>query len=231
MQLATGLFQTSLGKKFIMAATGGVLFLFVIAHMMGNLQIFLGPEHINAYGHFLQSQVEILWPARIGLLLAVGLHIWSAIQVSADNQAARPVTYAGDPTPLAASYASRTMLMSGLIIATFIVYHLLHFTAQIPALNFTGQDFKTLHDAQARHDVYRMMVLGYQQPLVSGFYILGMALLCLHLSHGVKAMFQSLGLKNKTFGALIDRFAVGSAWIIFIGNCSIPLAVLTGVIK
>ena len=228
MQLVTGLFQSSLGKKIIMAITGGLLFLFVIAHMLGNLQIFLGPEEINAYGHFLQSKLEILWPARIGLLLAVGLHIWSAIQVSAENQAARPVNYANDPTPVAASYASRTMLMSGLIIATFIVYHLLHFTVQIPALNFTGQDFKMLHDNKARHDVFRMMVAGYQQPLVSGFYILGMALLCLHLSHGVSAMFQSLGLKNKTYGALIDRFALGTAWIVFIGNCSIPIAVLCG---
>src|SRR5437667_8722564 len=116
MNLAN-IFTSSLGRKYIMAVTGFVLFLFVVGHLVGNLQIFLGPEAINRYGHFLQSNVEFLWPVRIGLLVLVGLHIWSAIQLSVENKAARPVGYAGDPAAPAASFASRTMLMSGLIIA------------------------------------------------------------------------------------------------------------------
>ena len=104
-----------------MALSGFGLFIFVIGHMLGNLQIFLGPEPLNRSAHFLQSTPELLWAARIGLLGLVGLHLWSAITLSLENKAARPVGYAGNPVPVAASYASRTMLMSGLIVAAFIV--------------------------------------------------------------------------------------------------------------
>lgn len=231
MNLITGLFQSSLGKKFLMAVTGAVLFLFVLFHMVGNLQVFLGPEHINAYANFLQSNAEILWPARIFLLLSVALHVWAAVTLSVENSAARPIGYANNPTPLAASYASRTMLVSGLVVFCFLLYHLLHFTVQVPALNLTGQDFKTLHDANGRHDVYRMLVIGYSNPWVSAFYIAGMGLLCLHLSHGVSAMFQSLGLKSEAYERVLDRCGQGVAWVIFIGNCSMPVAVLLGLIE
>jgi succinate dehydrogenase / fumarate reductase cytochrome b subunit len=229
MNIILKFFQSSLGKKFLMAVTGLMLFGFVLMHMLGNLQIFLGPEALNRYAHFLQSTPELLWPARIGLLVVTGVHIWSAIRLSAENKAARPVGYHGHPRPVAASYASRTMLMSGLIIAAFLIYHLLHFTVKVPAVNLTGQDFRSLLDPQTKHaDVFRMMVIGYSSVWVSGFYILGMALLCLHLSHGVSAMFQSLGLKNGRFGPAIDRFARVSALVIFVGNCSIPVAILLG---
>src|SRR5204863_5907272 len=135
---------------------------------------------------------ELLWPARLSLILLTVLHIVAATQLSAENKRARPLPY-NHYEVVAASYASRTMLMSGLIIAAFVIYHLLHFTIQIPGINFTGQDFRTLEDAKARHDIYGMMVIGFKQPLVSGFYLLGMTLLCLHLSHGVSSMFQSMG--------------------------------------
>ena len=233
MNLLSRIWRSSLGKKYVMAVTGGALFLFVIGHMLGNLQIFLGAEAINRYGHVLQSTPEILWPARIGLLACVILHIVSAVKLSAENKAARPVAYATSTAPVAASYASRTMLMSGLIIAAFIIYHLLHFTAQVKAINFagpdfTGQDFGTLHDAQGRHDIFKMMVLGFKNPFVSGFYILAMALLCLHLSHGVSAMFQSLGLKCACCPCLPKCLAKGAALVIFLGNSSIPMAILLG---
>lgn len=242
MYIVANLFNSSLGKKFIMAATGFALFLFVIGHLLGNLQIFLGAKALNAYGHFLQSKPGLIWTARIGLLVLVTLHIWSAVKLSAENKAARPMGYAGNPTPPVASYASRTMLMSGLIITAFIIYHLLHFTVKVPAVNLIDdpeyRDFKTLIDprpdlvpAIQGQDVYRMMVAGFQIRLVSGFYILAMALLCLHLSHGLAAMFQSLGLKNKSCGRLIDNLAHVAAWIIFLGYISIPVAVLAGIVK
>jgi succinate dehydrogenase / fumarate reductase cytochrome b subunit len=227
MKITANIFGSSVGKKYVMAVTGGLLFLFVVAHMVGNLQIFLGPEAINRYGHFLQSNVEIIWPVRIGLLVLVLLHVWSAASLTRENRAARPVQYA-DWKPNSASYASRTMLMSGLIIAAFIIYHLLHYTAQVKAINLTGQDFHTLHDEQGRHDVFRMMVTGFNNPFVAGFYILAIGLLCLHLSHGVSAMFQSLGLKNHAYEPCISKAAKIIAVVIFLGYVSIPIAVLCG---
>jgi len=224
MNIVTRFFNSSIGKKYIMALTGFAMVGFVIAHLLGNLQIFLGAESINRYGHFLQSNMEIIWPARIGLLAMILLHIWSAIKLSVENRAARPVEYAQwDPT--AASYASRTMLMSGLIIFCFIVYHLLHFTVQIPGINFTDTDFRLLHDAKDRHDVFAMMVLGFRQPLVSIFYMVGMALLSLHLSHGTSAMFQSLGWKKRSYAGMLDGAAKAIAIFIFIGYSSIPIAI------
>jgi succinate dehydrogenase / fumarate reductase cytochrome b subunit len=227
MKVITNIFKSSLGKKYIMAISGLVMFLFVVGHLVGNLQFFLGAESINRYGHFLQTNVELIWPARIFLLAMIGLHIWSAIKLSIENKAARPVPYA-DWNPTTASYASRTMLMSGIIIFVFIVYHLLHYTAQVQYLNFTGQSFVSFEDPQKRHDIFKMMVVGFKNPLVSGFYIIGIGLLCLHLSHGVSSMFQSLGWKNKVYGPCLDRAARIIAWLIFLGYVSIPISVLLG---
>src|ERR1700758_810092 len=106
MKIVTNIFSSSLGKKYIMAVSGFVMVLFVIAHLAGNLQVFLGPEAINRYGHFLQSNAELLWPARIVLLCMVGLHIWAAAKLSAENNAARPIRYA-QYQPFGSSYASR----------------------------------------------------------------------------------------------------------------------------
>jgi succinate dehydrogenase cytochrome b subunit len=227
MKVITNIFGSSLGRKYIMAVSGGALFLFVIAHLVGNLQIFLGAEAINRYGHFLQSTPELVWPARIGLLLLVGAHIWSAIRLTQENRAARPVGYA-EFKPMGSSYASRTMMMSGLIVFAFIVYHLLHFTAQVRYLNFTGQTFVDFVDPQRRHDIFKMMVVGFSNPWVSGFYLLAMALLCLHLSHGVSSMFQSLGLKNRAYGPFLDKAGRVIAGLIFLGYSSIPVAILLG---
>jgi succinate dehydrogenase / fumarate reductase, cytochrome b subunit len=223
-------FRSSLGKKYVMAVTGFALLVFVLGHMVGNLQVFLGPDQINAYGNFLQTTPELLWSARVGLLVMVGLHLYAAITLWAENRAARPVPY-GEYHPVAASLASRTMIMSGLIIAAFVVYHLLHYTAQVKAINLTGRDFVPLHDAKGRHDIYRMMILGFSNPFVSVFYLLGVGLLCFHLSHGTASMFQSVGWKTEPLGRWIDRLAPALAIILFVGYASIPLAVLTGLLK
>lgn len=224
MNLIRNVFTSSLGKKYIMAVTGMALFGFVVLHMVGNLQIFLGAESLNRYGDFLQSNMELIWPARIGLIVLVLLHIWSAIKLSIENKRARPVSYSQNKNT-AASYASRTMLMSGLIVAAFIVYHLLHFTVQVPEVNLTHQNFMELHDAKNRHDVFTMMIVGFSNPLVCGFYVLGIALLCLHLSHGVSAMFQSLGWKNGAYSCALDCFARTASLLIFLGYISIPVAI------
>jgi succinate dehydrogenase / fumarate reductase cytochrome b subunit len=226
----TNFFHSSLAKKYVMAITGFALLIFVIGHMLGNLQVFLGPNQINAYGNFLQTTPELLWSARIGLVVMVLLHIYSAIKLSAENKAARPIPY-GAYNPVAASYASRTMLMSGLIILAFVIYHLLHYTVQVKAVNLTGQDFIPLHDEKGRHDIYRMMIIGFSNVWVSIFYLIGVGLLSLHLSHGTSSMFQSLGWKTEPIGHWIDRAARIGAVVLFLGYASIPLAVLTGLLK
>jgi succinate dehydrogenase / fumarate reductase, cytochrome b subunit len=233
MNIITNVFQSSVGKKYVMAVTGFLLFVFVIGHLAGNLQIFLGREAINRYGDFLQSNPELIWPARLGLLLMLGLHIWAATKLSLENKAARPVEYMVYQ-PLGSSYASRSMLMSGTIVFVFVIYHLLHYTAEVQYLNLTGRDFTafmeplTGHVPPERHDIYKMMVVGFTQPVVSGFYVLGLALLCLHLSHGASSMFQSLGWKNESYRPFLDKAAVIVAVLIFVGYTSIPVAILCG---
>jgi succinate dehydrogenase / fumarate reductase, cytochrome b subunit len=246
MNIFKRLFSSSLGKKYIMAVSGFVLFLFVIGHLAGNLQIFLGREAINRYGHFLQSNPELIWPARLFLLAMVVLHIWSAAKLTAENRAARPQGY-GAYKPVGSTYASRTMFMSGLIILAFIIYHLLHFTVQVAAINGTGQDFRQLNEpgpawaatpppgpavplagpvAEGRHDIFQMMVTGFSVWWVSLFYLVGMALLCLHLSHGASSMFQSIGWKNEAYRPFLDNLARMVGLLIFLGYASIPVAVI-----
>jgi succinate dehydrogenase / fumarate reductase cytochrome b subunit len=232
MNLITNIFKSSLGRKYIMAVTGFVMFGFVVGHLVGNLQIFLGQEAINRYGHFLQSNVELLWPVRIGLLLMLALHVWSAATLSRENKAARPVAYT-EYRPIGSSYASRTMLMSGLIILAFIIYHLLHYTVQVKFVNMTGQDFtdKVFIDGKGRHDIYKMMLVGFGSYPVSLFYLVAIGLLCLHLSHGISSMFQSLGWKNAACGPILDRLARWIAVLIFLGYASIPIGILLGFVK
>ena len=217
-----------------MAVTGAGLFAFTVAHMLGNLQLFLGPDSLNRYAHFLQSNDALLWPTRTGLLAMIVLHIWSAVKLSSENKAARPVPYIGEPVPAATTFASRTMLMSGLIIAAFVVYHLLHFTAQVKEINLVQVDFKTLLVAEGPqkgyHDVHRMMVTGFQNPFVSGFYILAVGLLCLHLSHGLSALFQTLGLRNHMWWPLIQRFGIVASLLLFLGYIAVPVSVLAGLV-
>jgi len=227
MVIITNIFQTSVGKKFLMAGSGSVLFLFVIGHLAGNLQFFLGPEAINRYGDFLQSNPELIWPARLFLLLMAGVHIWAAGKLSLENRAARPVGYA-QYQPVGSSYASRTMLMSGAIIFVFVLYHLLHFTVQVQYVNLTGRNFFDCIDPARRHDILKMLVVGFDNGWVSGFYVLGMALLCLHLSHGASSMFQSIGWRNRTYGPILDKLARVVAVLIFVGYTSIPVAILAG---
>ena len=219
------IWQSSLGKKYVMAITGLGLFGFVIIHMLGNLQVFLGPDAINSYAATLKSNPLILWGARLGLLAIVTLHITSAVQLSRINRQARPVSYA-TPKPVASTFANRTILVSGLILFAFIVFHLAHYT-----IGLVDPSLLRLEDAQGRHDVYRMVVIGFSNPVISIFYIVSMGLLLLHLSHGVSSLFQSLGLRSKKTFGFFDKLAKSAALILFIGNSAIVLAILFGVIN
>jgi len=221
------LWQSSLGKKYVMAITGFGLFIFVIVHMLGNLQIYLGPEHLNAYARALKSTPALLWGARLGLLVMAVLHVAAAVQLARANRQARPVRYV-NRKPIKTNVASRTMIISGLILLAFIIFHLGHFT-----LGWVNPEYLDLKDPidMSRHDVYRMMIMGFSNPFISIFYLVSMGLLLLHLSHGVSSLFQSLGLRSKKIVGFLDKFARGAALILFLGNASIPLAILAGVIK
>lgn len=219
------LWRSSLGKKYVMAITGLGLWGFVIIHLLGNLQIFLGPEKINAYGALLKANPAFLWPARIGLLFIAVMHITAATQLVHANRRARPVGYKFKK-PVASTFANRTMWISGLIILAFTLFHLGHFT-----FGFFDPQFLRLEDPEGRHDVYGMMVRGFLNPAVSIFYIISMGLLLLHLSHGVSSLFQSLGLRSKKTFGFFDKLAKITALALFIGNSMIPLAVLFGLVR
>lgn len=214
--------QSSIGKKALMAVSGLVLLGFVIAHLLGNLQIFLGPEAINAYAVKLRHYGALLWVARGVLLLALLLHVWTSVQISVENRRARGSRYAVY-RPGVTTLAARSMLPTGALLLSYIVYHLLHFT------------FRTAHpelthatDALGRHDVYRMMVLSFQDVYISASYIVGMTALCLHLAHGFGSSFQTLGLNTERAIPVTAALSRVTAALIFLGYVSIPVAVQAG---
>ena len=203
-----------------MAVTGFILFGFVCGHLLGNLQIFLPPEKINHYAATLRSLPPLLWGTRITLLVSVILHIWSSFRLWLLQRQARPIKYV-KRTTLNSTYASRTMLWSGPIIAAFVIFHLLHLT------------FGTVHPGGPfdEHNVYNNVVIGFQVWPVSLFYILAMIMLCYHLYHGLWSIFQSLGFSHPVYTPWLQRFSKVVAILIAAGNISIPVAVLAGVIK
>src|SRR5437016_2668207 len=218
--------HSSVGRKMIVAVTGVILILFVIGHLLGNLQIYLGPEWINAYSQHLRDLGPILWAIRTFLLVSVILHIYFTILLAIENRRARPEAYR-DRNYVKATWASRHMAVSGLVVLAFIIFHLFHFTAR----KFNPQFPLLKLDPLNRYDVYSMMVYGFQNIYVSAFYVVGLFLLALHLTHGSSSFFQSLGLNNER---LTPKLAVAGrifAWLLFIGYTSIPIAVLLGFIK
>jgi succinate dehydrogenase / fumarate reductase, cytochrome b subunit len=212
--------QTTVGKKAVMAVTGVILFGFVVGHLLGNLQIYQPPEKINHYSATIKSLPALVWGARLILLAAVMLHIWSSFQLWLLQREARPIGYL-KKTNLASTYASRTMMWSGPIILVFIIFHLLHFT------------FGTVHPGGPfdEHNVYNNVVTGFQVWPVSAFYIIAMIMLCYHLYHGLWSMFQSLGISHPVYTPWLKLFAKIFAILIAAGNISIPVAVLAGFIK
>ncbi len=209
--------DTTIGKKAAMAVSGVVLAGFVVAHLLGNLQIFLGPDRFNGYAHALKSLPELLWTVRITLLVMVTVHIWSSIQLAVVKSEARPVDYARRKA-IASSYASRTMYWSGPIVAAFIIYHLMQFTFGMGGTPYMESD------------PYGNVINGFRVPAVSLFYIVAMGLLCLHLRHGLASMVQSLGLHHPRYTSRLKAVAAVVATLIFFGFVSIPVAVMSGVI-
>jgi succinate dehydrogenase / fumarate reductase cytochrome b subunit len=218
MSRALTFYSTSIGKKVVMAITGLILFGFVIGHMLGNLQVFMGANQMNAYAAMLKANATLLWGVRIVLLVAVILHIVAAVQLTRMSQRSRPEGYHYKDV-IQADYAARTMRWSGPIIAVFVIYHLLHFT--------TG----SVHPRFDVHDVYRNVISGFRVWPVSLFYIIAMVALAFHLWHGVWSLFQTLGLINPKSDKIIHRLAAIATLALVIGFISIPMAVLAGLIS
>lgn len=210
----------------IVAITGLVLMGFVVGHLLGNLQVFLGPDWINSYAEHLRALGPFLWLIRIFLLVNVILHIYFTIRLALENRRARGVAYL-KKEPVKATFASRHMAMSGLIVLAFIVYHIAHFTLRVADPRFGLLKADPLN----RVDVFSMMVFGFQNPIISAFYVFAMFLLTLHLTHGASSFLQSLGLNDQKLTPKLARLARIFAWLLFIGYSSIPLAVLLGLIK
>lgn len=218
-------YEAPIGKKAIMALTGVILFGYVVAHLLGNLQIYGDPEQINKYAAFLHNPANagLLWVARSALLVAVGMHIVASIQLWKLKNDARPVAYV-KKDDAAATYASRTMMWSGPIVAAFVVFHVLHLT--VGAVGPLPQEFGP-NEPNVRANV----IAGFSNPAISGFYILAMVLLCMHLYHGLWSMFQSLGFSHPRYTPKLKTGAAIFAILIAIGNCSIPVAVMVGLVK
>ena len=218
-------YASSIGKKLIVAVTGAMLLLFVLGHMLGNLLVYQGEDAINSYAAWLKGAAHGwgVWAARFGLLGAFVVHIVATIHLTVQNREARSDRYAHEST-VQAPLASRIMIISGTIILCFVIYHLMHFTLGV------ANDYLSYHDSQGRHDVHRMVIEGFSWWPASLFYIFSVALLCHHLSHGFSSVFQTLGLRTERSWPAITLLGKAYAAVILIGNCSIPIAVLTGIL-
>jgi succinate dehydrogenase / fumarate reductase, cytochrome b subunit len=219
-------YRSAVGKKWVMAITGLLGIGFVIAHMVGNLKVYMGAEDMNHYGEFLREllyplvpRTVTLWLLRFGLIFALLLHLHAAYSLTVMNHRARPSDYAAPRDYVAANFASRTMRWSGIIVLAFIAFHLLDLTA-----GTANPDF-------VRGDPYNNLVASFERPLVALFYVVANVLLGIHLFHGTWSMFQSLGANSPRFNEWRRRLAQAVAAVIVIGNISFPLAVTFGVLE
>lgn len=219
------LWRSQIGKKIVMAVTGIVLIGFVIAHMIGNLKIFEGANEINAYSRFLRevgqpelNYGQLLWIVRIVLLVCVALHIIAAFQLTRMSWAARPDGYTVK-RELETTFASRMMRWGGVVLAAFIVFHLFHMTGGM--VGFEPGQFRHLA-------VYQNVVAAFAVWPVSAFYIVAMGALCLHLSHGIWSMLQTLGWSTARNEATLKIISNVIGIAMFLGFSSVPVAVMAG---
>ena len=229
------LLDSSVGAKILVALTGVGLTLFTIFHMIGNLKMFQGQDAVNHYAYFLKHDLGVLiWVARAGLLTIFLIHLVLAIRLKLRSAAARPIKYQF-PGSVQATFASKTMVWTGIVVGLFIIYHLAHFTFGLvnTVTIAPGHEvnYLDLRDAKGQHDVYSMVVAGFSHPAIALLYVLAQLALLIHLSHGVQSSFQTLGLKNRRFAAMIRVFGLLVALTIFVGNVAIIAAVQTGYVK
>ena len=223
---AAAYWNSSIGKKLVVAVTGLAMVLFLAGHLTGNMLIYAGKEAFDEYAKFLHEAGHgaLIWVARVGLIVVLVLHVWATILLTRENKAARKEEYAYNAT-IQASKSSRIMIWSGLTVLAFIVFHILHFTVRTNS-----------HLAEiAKESPYEMVIAGFSggflQTLVVLFYVIAMTLLCSHISHGVASMFQTLGFRSKKSASLIQKISLGYAAVIWVGFVSIPVAIRFGFVK
>ncbi|MGI9037351.1 MAG: succinate dehydrogenase cytochrome b subunit [Gemmatimonadota bacterium] len=225
MQRSRGLFRTSIGLKITMAVTGIVWVGFVIGHMLGNLKVYQGRDAFNHYADGLRVfgapfllDSQALWVARAVLLLALVLHVWSALLLTRQSHAARHVSYRKRES-IEFSRASRTMRWGGVALLLFIVYHILHLTLGV------------VHPDFVPGDPYHNFVAAFASVPVSLFYVAAMIALALHLYHGIWSSFQTLGVTDVRVNRWRRPLALSVALVVLVGNLSFPVAVLTGIVS
>jgi succinate dehydrogenase / fumarate reductase cytochrome b subunit len=218
-------YRSAVGKKWVMAVTGVMLLGYVLAHMVGNLKLYLGADDLDHYGEFLREllvpilpRTITLWLMRGGLIAAFVLHVHAAYSLTLMNRRARPTAYAGRREYVAADFASRSMRYTGVIVLLYVFWHLADLT------------WGTANGDFVRGDPYNNMVYSFQRIPVALIYIVATVALCIHIFHGTWSLFQSLGLNNPRFNHWRRRFAQGFALVILVGNLSFPVAIMTGAV-
>jgi succinate dehydrogenase / fumarate reductase cytochrome b subunit len=218
MNAVMTIYRSSIGKKAVVAVTGLIMFGFVFVHMAGNLLVYAGPEAYNAYAESLQANQALVWGVRLVLLGSLVAHVATIIQLVQMNGAARPQRYGKGLRYRASTPMSRHMKLGGLVLLAFIIYHLLHLTVGVA------------HGDFIRGDVYHNMTTGLKNPIVGVAYIVSMVALAAHLNHGAWSMMQTLGFNHPRYNDARKKFAMGFAGLILIGNASMPIAAMFGVI-
>ena len=223
--------RSTVFTKIVMAISGLIIVGFLTGHMIGNLLMFAGPEKINAYALGLKNLGPLLWLVRFVMVAAFGLHIWSSIELASRNRAARPIPYEKKKS-LKSTFASRTMLVSGLAILFFVIYHLLHYTFGIiqPGTYYAG-GYRMESTGEIVHHVYNMVVAGFQNPFIALSYIIALIFMSSHVSHAASSAFQTLGISNPNIKKITSKLGPILAIIFLVGYLSIPIGVLSGVIK
>ncbi|MFN5378167.1 MAG: succinate dehydrogenase cytochrome b subunit [Ignavibacteria bacterium] len=222
-------------QKWLMAITGLLLVGFLLGHLSGNLLVFMGPDHINEYAHGLRTMLHgtAIWIVRLGLLTSFVLHVTSAIKLARRNRAARPNAYS-TVEHRASTLASRSMLYSGLLLLTYALYHLAHFTWGVVHSEYyakTCPPSAECSGAECIPDVYSMIVSSFQVPLISVAYVLAMIMVGLHLNHAIASAFQTLGLRNERFVPIVRTVGPLLGILVAAGFSSVPLAILAGIVK
>jgi succinate dehydrogenase / fumarate reductase cytochrome b subunit len=214
-------YATTIGKKVVMAVSGFVVVGWLVLHMLGHVAAFAGRTTYNEYAAFLADRPPLLWGQRLVMLIALGAHIYAAFSLWARNSEARPRAYA-QRKDLATNYAALTMRYGGLVLLSFIIYHVLHLT--VGMTSHLGYEF-------VPGDVYNNLVLGFQRPVVAGFYILAQVALGMHLYHGIWSLTQTLGADHPKYNALREFASMGLTLVIVLGFIAVPISVLTGVLQ
>lgn len=213
--------NSSIGGKFLVALTGLGLVGFVVAHLAGNLLVFAGREALAEYAMGLRKFPALLWGMRLGLIGMAVVHIAFTIKLNLANRAARPIQYA-KKTFRKATFRSRSMVLSGMTLLLYVIYHLLHFTFRT-----TNAEIAAL----GPYEVYDMLIIGFSNPLISAVYIVATICLGMHLSHGVSSLFQTLGINNHKYNRTIKTIGPVVGTLLALGFISIPLAIMTGFVS